>query len=54
MQAMDVDGLQWLGHVLDSLVYVFCPLLFCLLLRITQVTSTCWPHEIMNNPPGAA
>lgn len=39
MQATGVDGLQWLGHVVDSLVYMFSPVLACFLLRILQVSS---------------
>ena len=39
-----MHGLRWLGHVLDSLVYMFSPVLCCFLIRILQVSplvSTC-------------
>ncbi|KAL0022982.1 hypothetical protein WJX79_001567 [Trebouxia sp. C0005] len=34
--ATGVHGLRWLGHVLDSLVYMFSPVLCCFLMRILQ------------------
>ncbi|KAL0031273.1 hypothetical protein WJX77_012514 [Trebouxia sp. C0004] len=34
--ASGVHDLRWLGHVLDSLVYMFSPVLCCFLLRILQ------------------
>ncbi|KAL0052460.1 hypothetical protein WJX82_002586 [Trebouxia sp. C0006] len=37
--ATGVHGLRWLGHVLDSLVYMFSPVLCCFLIRILQGRS---------------
>ena len=39
-QVTGVHGLRWLGHVVDSLGYMFSPVLACFLLRILQV-NTC-------------
>ena len=38
MQAAGVDGLRWVGHVVDSLVYILSPVLACFLLRVLQVS----------------
>lgn len=39
LQATNVHGLVWLGRVLDSLIYMFSPVIACFLLRLLQVSQ---------------
>lgn len=43
-----MDGVRWLGHVVDSLVYMFSPVLACFLLRILQVSLPVLIIEFVN------